>query len=163
MSARTHGHTSNGRISSTYAAWYAMKGRCYNPRCAGFKNYGGRGIKVCDRWLNSFESFLADMGEKPSPELSLDRINNNGNYEPGNCRWATSSQQARNKRPRKGIARHLITVDGVTLGVNQWARRLGIRSSTMSLRIRNHGEEAAVRIGGALSTWSRAKISKEKL
>lgn len=75
-----------------------MRNRCYNKKGEKYKDYGGRGIKVCKRWLNSFENFYADMGLKPTPEHSLDRINNNGNYEPGNCRWATQSQQVGNTR-----------------------------------------------------------------
>jgi hypothetical protein len=99
----THGHArsrTTGRAgTSTYYIWAAMIQRCTNPRCAAWKDYGGRGISVCARWRESFENFLADMGEKPEG-LSIDRTNNDGNYEPGNCRWATASEQARNKRPR---------------------------------------------------------------
>ena len=80
-----------------YNSWYGMKSRCYEKNAKGYKNWGGRGISVCDRWRNSFPNFLADMGRKPSPDLSIDRIDNDGNYEPGNCRWATRSQQQRNK------------------------------------------------------------------
>ncbi len=79
--------------------WCAMKDRCGNPKCISYKNYGGRGIKVCDEWVKSFKAFFDHMGPKPSPEHSIDRINNDGNYEPGNCRWATRSQQRRNRRP----------------------------------------------------------------
>jgi hypothetical protein len=83
-----------------YWVWSIMKDRCLNANNAKFKDYGGRGIKVCDRWLgdDGFTNFIADMGRRPSPEHSIDRIENDGNYEPGNCRWATRSQQQRNTR-----------------------------------------------------------------
>lgn len=97
----THGHAGRGGETAEYRTWQAMKDRCYNPRHKFFKNYGGRGITVCDRWRENFRAFLADMGRKPRPELSLDRINNEGNYEPGNCRWATRGQQACNRRQRE--------------------------------------------------------------
>ena len=80
-----------------YCAWSNMKTRCHNRKCEQYKDYGGRGIKICDRW-NSFENFLADMGLKPSSELSIDRINNNGDYCPENCRWTTAKIQNNNKR-----------------------------------------------------------------
>lgn len=82
----------------TYATWANMLGRCKNPNRPDYKNYGGRGISVCERWLD-FRNFLADMGEKPH-SMSIDRIDNDGNYEPSNCRWATASEQRRNQRTR---------------------------------------------------------------
>lgn len=82
----------------TKRTWRGMIHRCNQPNDTSFKYYGGRGIKVCARWLESFDAFLADMGQKPGPEYSIDRINNDGDYEPGNCRWATASMQAFNRR-----------------------------------------------------------------
>jgi len=81
-----------------YWVWIAMKQRCGNPKCKAYKNYGGRGIVICERWLESFNSFWEDMGSTWRRGLSIDRINNDGNYEPENCRWATSKQQNNNQR-----------------------------------------------------------------
>lgn len=94
-----HGHARFGRLSSEYHSWQGLKARCTNPKDEKWKHYGGRGIKVCAQWMQSFETFLADVGPKPSRRHLLDRINNNGNYEPGNCRWATASQSNLNRRP----------------------------------------------------------------
>jgi hypothetical protein len=91
-----HGHSVGGRMSTTYQSWMCMKQRCLNPKNTAFDRYGGRGITVCDRWRDSFENFLADMGERPEG-MTLDRINPDGNYEPLNCRWADATTQARNK------------------------------------------------------------------
>lgn len=94
--------TTRQNASNTHAAelsiWYGMLKRCYNPKNASYKYYGGRGITVCDRWRESFETFLGDMGSRPNG-LTLDRINNDGNYEPSNCKWTTLSVQNSNKRP----------------------------------------------------------------
>lgn len=81
-----------------YNSWLAMRHRCRNPKVTAFKNYGGRGITVCDRWHDSFADFLADMGKRPTLGHTLDRIDNDGNYEPGNCRWATWDVQSKNRR-----------------------------------------------------------------
>lgn len=84
-----------------YATWKSMIRRCNNMNVKDYKDYGGRGIKVCDQWLNSYESFLSDMGRKPSPSHSIDRINVDGDYEPSNCRWATPYEQRMNQRAMK--------------------------------------------------------------
>lgn len=93
-----HGGARRGAVTREYGSWHAMLQRCENPKHHAFKNYGGRGIVVCERW-HLLENFLADMGPRP-PGKSLDRINNNGNYEPGNCRWATPKEQIANQRRR---------------------------------------------------------------
>ena len=96
-----HQHTSRSHTPSpTYSSWIKAKQRCNNPNVPNWVDYGGRGIKVCDRWLDSFENFLADMGERPDG-TTIDRINNDGNYEPGNCKWSTPKEQSNNRRDYK--------------------------------------------------------------
>ena len=98
---KTHGMSNNGgakKSSAEYSAWQGMKERCYNTNKKEYKYYGARGIKVCDKWKDDFQAFLADVGKRPSGQHSIDRINNDGNYEPGNVRWATQSEQRLNAR-----------------------------------------------------------------
>jgi len=113
-----------------YVAWQGMKTRCNNPNSISYPLYGGRGIRVCDHWAQDFLSFLSDMGPKPGPEYSLDRIDNAKNYEPGNCRWATLSEQGRNKRNN-----HYLTYNGETLTIAEWAERTGIPEKTLRFRV----------------------------
>lgn len=122
--ARTHGRSR----SSIYNIWVCMVQRCNDAASVNYKNYGARGIKVCDRWL-TFENFLEDMGERPG-KLSIDRIDNEGNYEPGNCRWANRVQQCSNTR-----VNNLITYNGETKPLMVWCRELGLDHHTTAQRI----------------------------
>lgn len=114
--------------TALYHAWVAMRSRCNNPKDAAFANYGGRGIKVCERW-NEFPNFLADMGNRPKG-YQIDRIDNDGDYEPGNCRWVSPKANLNNKR-----SSHKVTWKGETLTITQWAERLGIHQRTLFNRI----------------------------
>lgn len=129
VSRRTHGLSK----SRTYRIWKAMKTRCCNPNTNDWNDYGGRGIAVCERWTNSFENFLADMGECPTTKHSIDRINNEGNYCPENCRWATTKEQTRNAR-----SNHILNFNGKSMCIAEWAEHTGISDSKIRCRIR-HG------------------------
>lgn len=127
--------TKHGKASTPlHNVWIAMKQRCNNPRNANWHKYGARGIAVCERWQNSFENFAADVGYPPDATLgkwSLDRIDNNRGYEPGNVRWATPLQQASNTRT---VSR--LTLRGVTRTRHEWAELIGISSQVISHRLR---------------------------
>lgn len=117
-----HGQSPSTGTSPEYQAWTNMKIRCYDTSYIEYDNYGGRGIIVCDRWINSFENFFADMGKKPSSKHSLDRYpNNDGNYELSNCRWATMHQQKRNMSTNLWF-----TYNGETMILKDWAERFGV-------------------------------------
>lgn len=126
--ARTHGRAR----TSIYATWQAMKDRCTNPNNDFYDDYGGRGIRVCDRWLQSFEAFLEDVGERPSPKHQLDRFpDNDGNYEPGNVRWATGSDNCRNRRSSV-----FLEFGGRRLSLSDWADIIGMPRKALQQRVR---------------------------
>ena len=121
------------RFPPEYKSWSGMKERCFNPNHKNYSDYGGRGIGVCDRWLN-FKNFFADMGSRPTAEHSLDRINNDGDYCPDNCRWATKKEQANNRRNR--VDSKLITVGCVSLTIPQWTKEMSFERHVISERLK---------------------------
>jgi len=128
-----HGHTPRGKCSPTYYSWLNMKSRCYCSSSRGYYNYGARGIKVCDRWLHNFSTFLADMGERPEGR-SLDRIDGSKDYTPENCRWATRVEQNRNSNRNR-----LVEYNGERRCVSEWAQRLNLPVSTLAARLFYYG------------------------
>lgn len=131
---RTHGMAS----TPEYRSWTSMIRRCTDPTAFGYHRYGGRGITVCERWLHSFPAFFEDMGSRPAG-TSIDRLENDGNYELGNCRWATRAEQ--NANTSTAI---LVTVNGKTQPVGAWARELGVSSRAIFYRIRIWGNTEKV-------------------
>ena len=126
---RTHGK----RRSSEYAIWVNMIARCTKETRPDYARYGGRGIKVCERW-RAFENFYADMGPRPSPRHSLDRVDNDRNYEPGNVRWATATEQGRNQRSNR-----IVTYMGQPMTLSEACERAGLNEGTVRSRIDRYG------------------------
>lgn len=131
----------HGQANKTpeYRAWMHMKARCYNPNVYNYPNYGGRGIIVCERWLNSYENFILDMGFRPTIKHSIDRIDSNGNYEPSNCKWSTTHEQSRNLRTN-----HWIDYDGKKLILSDWAIYLGTTASNLHRILKTKPMEYAI-------------------
>ncbi len=128
-----HGYArKNGIISSEYSAWRSMKRRCYNVNNEDYDNYGGRGIVVCNEWINSFEKFLEDIGNKPSDLYSLDRIDVNKDYSKENCRWATKLEQSNNRRNS-----FFVTYNGIKMTISEVARKENVDRSTLRSVILN--------------------------
>lgn len=133
-----HGHVCGYKESRTYKSWRSMRNRCRNPKAPIYKKYGARGIKVCERW-DSFENFLVDMGERPEGK-TLDRFpNGKGDYEPGNCRWATPSEQARNT----SFVR-IIEFNGERMPQCDWAKKIGLHRTALGLRLKKWPLEKAL-------------------
>lgn len=127
--SKTHGHTTNNKISSTYGIWNAIKSRCLRKNCPEYKYYGERGIKICEKWMK-FEGFLEDMGERPGG-MSIDRINNEDGYYKENCRWATRKEQARNTRKNT-----FLTINGEAKTIAEWAEISKLNSTTIIRRLK---------------------------
>ncbi len=139
-----HGHSPSGRQPSpTYQSWVGMTQRCGNPNHKNFSDYGGRGISVCERW-SKFADFLADMGERP-PGMSIERVNNDGDYEPGNCKWASVEEQALNKRSSR-----IIEFNGRRMTLGEWANDLDISHGALAERIDSWPLEKALTVAKAL-------------
>jgi hypothetical protein len=128
---RTHGEASYGILTPEYKIWRSMKDRCFNPKNAKYKDYGGRGITMCTAWLENFVNFLADVGRRPSALHTIDRIDNNGSYAPGNCRWITRKEQASNRRNNR-----FLTLNGVTKFFSTWAADIGISRDKLDYRLK---------------------------
>lgn len=126
---KKHGMSNTG----THRSWLKMRQRCNDPNNNEYHRYGAKGIKVCDRWNDSFEAFYEDMGDRP-PRCSIDRIDHTKGYEPGNCRWATATQQARNTSRNV-----MLTIDGITRCVSEWAEITGTNPGTIRSRLKKHG------------------------
>jgi len=114
----------------TYRSWQRIKQRCHDSNNPAYRDYGGRGIQMCSRWRDSFENFLADMGECPGDDFSIERIDNNAGYVPNNCRWATAKGQARNTRRNR-----ILELDGKSLCLAEWVEITGIKRTTITQRL----------------------------
>lgn len=128
--ARVHGHGRRGKVTPELRAWKGMRSRCHNRNSQDYRHYGGRGIVVCDRWRDSFENFLADMGPRPGPMHTVDRKDNDGPYSPENCRWATKLEQMGNTRRNRNF-----TFGGKTQCLRRWAAELGVGYDTLYQRV----------------------------
>lgn len=134
-----------------YFAWKGMHRRCSDTKAGSWLHYGGRGISVCDRWA-SFDNFLADLGSKPSPDMSIDRIDVNGNYDPANCRWATSHTQMRNRQDSI-----VLMANGTSMHIEDWSKHLRIATQTIRQRLlRGDSPERALRPTVRITSRSRA-------
>ena len=151
-----HGHTRcDGWMSPTYRVWVAMRTRCNNPNHTLYERYGGRGIKVCDRWNNSFVNFLSDMGERPE-EMSIERIDNDKGYCPSNCKWATAREQQNNTSNNV-----VVSYKNQTHTLAEWSRILGIKHQTIRTRYRRGLPIEKVLYPGRLDRW-KGKVTEEE-
>lgn len=145
-----HGYKTAGKYSSEYSIWSNMRARCHNPADTGYHKYGGRGIRVCDAWRADFVNFLQDMGRRPSKMHSIERKDNDGNYEPSNCRWATAKEQANNRRSSR-----FLEIDGVSKTMAAWGEETGLGRTTIHGRLK-----AGWSVEDAIRKPLRANVSK---
>lgn len=129
-----------------YSTWENMKQRCYNPKASYYNRYGGRGIRVCDQWKQSFLQFLEDMGERPSLDYSIERIDNDGDYTPENCKWATQKEQNMNQKPRKRQHNNKTGFPGVQFCYGKYRAQIGRNGMKIYLGSFHTAEEAAKEI-----------------
>lgn len=129
LNTKTHGEASGGVLTAEYKVWRGMKNRCHNPNEPSYCDYGGRGIFVCERWKR-YENFIEDMGRRPTRKHTIERVNNGLGYSPENCRWATTTEQGRNKRSNT-----ILEVDGTKRCISEWAEFLGVSESTIHSRL----------------------------
>ena len=144
---RTHGGTG----TAEFRIWDLMRRRCSDPKHRSYKDYGGRGISVCDRWKSDFATFLADMGPRPSPDHSIDRIKNDGHYEPGNCHWATRVEQSNNRRSSR-----FLTIGSETKTLAQWERQAGLNPGVLFRRLKAGWASERLLTPPRLPSWNRA-------
>lgn len=150
--ARTHGMCR----TRPYRIWAGMKNRCHNPKAYDYAYYGARGICVCERWRHSFENFIEDMGLPTTDHHSIERINNDGNYEPSNCRWATQQEQVSNSRHCR-----MLTHNGVTMTLSDWSRKSGVNRLTLTSRVIKLGWPIGLAIETPnISNRSRLRVAK---
>ena len=148
MSRTTHGMAKRSRV---YCIWMGLRNRCNNPKNRSHHKYGGRGIKVCERW-DDFAAFLADMGEPPTGRHQIERKDNGGNYEPGNCRWATPKEQSSNRRSSR-----IIEYQGRKQTLQAWCDELGLKHTTVCMRLNKYGWNIEEALGTKPRGWSPGK------
>lgn len=147
----THGESKNDKQTPEYRTWSDIFGRCLNPKNRSFGNYGGRGIGICDKW-RSYDEFLSDMGRRPTAKHTLDRKNNSKGYGPDNCRWATKAQQSQNMRSNR-----MMTLDGKTLCVAEWAEITGIKIGVIRGRL-NRGWDDEKSLTTPTAIYTKRKL-----
>jgi len=134
--AYKHYNSQRGKTTTEYISWCHLRYRCCNPKNHKYKDYGARGIKVCERWLESFNNFLEDMGKKPSKEYTIDRIDNNGDYEPSNCKWSNPKEQNRNQRTNV-----IVEYDGEKMVLIDFCKKIGANRDYVAKLIKKYSSD----------------------